>query len=711
MRIRTLVPVLSLVLLAGVALAKDTPGFGYPKTKTVDAFDELHGQRIDDPYRWMEVDDAEDVIAWDGAQNVVLRARLDAWSGRKTWQGLMDKEFGQPGMPTAPKFAGGKRFYTFRPAGKNHAILYVTSEDGKAEPKIVLNPNGWSEKGTAGLVNWEPSPDGAMVAYRRDDNGSEETTLLFRVLESGKDLSDAITRTKFSALVWASDSKGIYYSRMPEPESVPKGEAQHHRRVYFHELGTLPLDDQMVYGAKRPMLESGWIYKSSDEKHLFINRGLPWQDTETLEVVRKDGHFALLPVDIEGKARTFVDRAGDVYILNTNKFRGERDIYFMRRGADGTLGKWEKTAFTDMEGIKIDETFVVGDDLVVLVTENLISRILVQALSGGDVREIKLPSPGNASGLAFKPGDSRLWFRFASYSTPPTTFRVDLSDTALALVPEETLSTSLDVSNLVSERYDYPSKDGTKIPLWVLRRKDVALDGKAPTILYGYGGFRVSLLPRFSRTRALWCLQGGVFAVANLRGGEEFGDAWHDAGCLGNKQNVFDDFIAAADWMVETGKASRERLAVQGGSNGGLLVATVVNQRPDLVRAGISSVPLTDMLRFHRFQFAKSWTKEYGDPDIEQEFNWIRPYSPYHNVKEGVAYPAMLVTAGLHDGRVDAFHARKIAAKWQAASSSGRPILLRINRESGHGSTSLDHYKAELLDEMAFLHMELLGQK
>ena len=711
MRTRTIVSILSLCLLGGIALAKDAPGIEYPETKTVDAFDELHGHRIDDPYRWMEDDEAPDVIKWDHAQHAVLRARLDTWSGRDKWKALMDKEFGQPGMSTELKFAGNRRFYKFRPAGKNHPILYVTSADGKADPRVALDPNTWSEKGTAGLVDWAPSPDGGMVAYRRDDMGSEETVLYFRDLVTGQDLPDRITRTKHSPLVWAPDGSGIYYRRKPDPESVPKGEAQYHGRTYFHRLGTLPIDDQMVYGAGRPMLESGWIYSSSDEKHLFINRGMPWQNTETFEVNPTDGRYELVPIDVGGEARTFVDRVGNTYILNTNKFRGERDVYLMHRQADGTLGEWQKTAFTDMKGVKIDEVMVVGQDLVVFVTENLISRILVQSLAGGKVREVELPSPGNASGPAFKPGDSRLWFRFASYSTAPTTFRVDLEDPKLTLHAEETLSTTLEVGQLVSERYDYPSKDGTKIPLWILRRKDVALDGKAPTILYGYGGFRVSLLPRFSRTRALWCLQGGVFAVANLRGGEEFGDAWHAAGCLGNKQNVFDDFIAAADWLVREGKATRERLAVQGGSNGGLLVAAVVTQRPDLVRAGISEVPLTDMLRFHRFQFAKSWTKEYGDPDIEEEFEWIRPYSPYHNVKDGTAYPAMMVTAGLKDGRVNAFHARKMAARWQAATTSPHPILLLIDRESGHGSSNLDKYKAELLDQMSFLHMELLGQK
>jgi prolyl oligopeptidase len=261
------------------------------------------------------------------------------------------------------------------------------------------------------------------------------------------------------------------------------------------------------------------------------------------------------------------------------------------------------------------------------------------------------------------------------------------------------------VDGLVSERFHCVSKDGTRIPLFVLRRKDVPLDGRAPTLLYGYGGFRVGLYPSFSRSRGVWAERGGVFVVANLRGGDEFGERWHEQGSREAQQNCFDDFIAAADWLVSTGKARRERLAIEGGSNGGLLVAAVVNQRPDLCRAAISSVPLTDMLRFHRFQYAKSWTQEYGDPDVAEQYRWIRPYSPYHNVREGAALPAVLLTAGLEDGRVNAFHARKMAARWQAASPKGRPVLLRIDRKGGHGAANLTRALEEIADEWTFLHL------
>jgi prolyl oligopeptidase len=270
------------------------------------------------------------------------------------------------------------------------------------------------------------------------------------------------------------------------------------------------------------------------------------------------------------------------------------------------------------------------------------------------------------------------------------------------------LPTTLDVDQLVSERFDVASKDGTKIPLFVLRSKKTPLDGSAPTLLYAYGGFRVGLYPYFSREMGLWADLGGVYAVANLRGGDEFGEEWHCAGCLGQKQNVFDDFIACADWLVTSGKARREKLAIMGGSNGGLLVAAVANQRPDLCRAVVCSVPLTDMLRFHRFEYALMWTREYGDPDVKEHFDWIRPYSPYHNVKPA-PYPAILVTAGLNDKRVNAFHARKIVAQWQAATTSDRPILLYLDRQSGHGSASMKQRKAETLDRFCFLRMELGG--
>ncbi|MHC5011694.1 MAG: prolyl oligopeptidase family serine peptidase, partial [Planctomycetota bacterium] len=295
----------------------------------------------------------------------------------------------------------------------------------------------------------------------------------------------------------------------------------------------------------------------------------------------------------------------------------------------------------------------------------------------------------------------------ASYSHPPTNYVCDLADPSRSLTALETMPTTIDVDRLVSTRHTYTSKDGTEVPIFLLHRDDVPLDGTAPTVLAGYGGFRIGMHPRFSRTMALWADLGGVEAVACLRGGDEFGEAWHEQGSRGQKQNTFDDFIAAADWLVESGRASRDKLAIAGGSNGGLLVAACANQRPDLCRAVICSVPLTDMLRFHRYQFAKAWTVEYGDPDVAEEFSWLRPYSPYHNVVDGAAYPACLVTAGAMDGRVNPFHARKIVARWQAATASDRPILLSLDRESGHGAASVKQWQVDLLDRFSFLLHEM----
>ena len=309
--------------------------------------------------------------------------------------------------------------------------------------------------------------------------------------------------------------------------------------------------------------------------------------------------------------------------------------------------------------------------------------------------------------MSTKQGDPCIWLRYESYARPPTTYRCDLSAELMKLIEEEVLPTTVDLTQLVSTRSEFTSKDGTKVPIFFLHAKGTKLDGSAPTILYGYGGFRVGLYPRFSRSRAIWAERGGVYAIACLRGGDEFGEAWHKAGYMGNKQNVFDDFIAAADWLVETGKASRQRLAIQGGSNGGLLVATVVNQRPDLCAAAICSVPLADMLRYHHFKIAKIWTMEYGDPDVEAHFRWLRAYSPVHNVKPKTAYPAVMLIAGLEDGRVNAFHARKMAALWQHETTGQGPILLRVDRKGGHGAAGMKRILDQIVDEWSFLLMEL----
>jgi prolyl oligopeptidase len=697
-----------------VAWAEDpAPRPAYPETRRTEDKDVLHGVDVPDPYRWLEDDQSKEVEAWDLAQNALLRKRLDACPRRAEIKQRLEQELDQGGIESLPRFAGAWAFYTYRTAGKNHPALYRRPADGKGEGQVVIDPNLWSADGTQGLGEWWPSPDGRHLVYGRDAKGSEDITLFVKDLDTGKDLPDVISRAKFTSVAWRRDARSFYYERLPDPDDVPAAEKQYHRRVRLHVLGTQVQDDPTLYGQGRPMLESAWVGTSSDEKHTFLVRGIPYETLDTFEIDETWGSPRLEPVLVGNDSRTYFDRVGDLYVLNTDFQAPRRRICVAERGRTQNPLHW--TTIVPESDAVIENSALAKDRLVVLKRVNLAARLDVVGLDGKALGHVGLPSDGTVRSLAIKPDDTRLWFTFEAHNVPLSSWIVDLAQepqgtgAAARFTPQRVavLPTSLKVDELVSERLDLLSKDGTKIPAYVLRRKDTPMDGSAPTVLYGYGGFRAGQYPAFSRSLGLWAELGGVYVVAALRGGDEFGEEWHEQGCLAKKQNVFDDFIAVADGLVAMGKARRETLAIQGGSNGGLLVATVANQRPDLCRAVVCSVPLTDMLRYHRFQYAKSWTKEYGDPDVKEHFGWIQPYSPYHNVKQGTAYPAALVTAGLADGRVNAFHARKIVAQWQRATSSTHPILLYLDRESGHGAASLKQAKAEILDRFCFLLMEL----
>jgi len=677
----------------------------YPPTRTTDVVDVLHGEELADPYRWLEDNASPEVEAWDRAQQALVRTVLDAVPGREALRARLDAELDLQGAPTLPGFEGGRAWYLRRSAGQNHPVLYARDGDGAGPETTILDPNAWSADGTEGLSGWYPSPDGRWLCYGRDRKGSENTTLHLRDLANGQDTDLRITRCKFSGASWASDASGFWYTRLPDPDSVPAGEAQHHRRVYFHRLGGLLLDDPLVYGTGRPALETMWVGRTSDRRTVLLHRGEPYRTTDVLRVDVADGRPVTTPVFVGVPALSYADRVGDRWLLTTDWKAPRKRILTAPVGHDTPPAAW--TEFLPEGPGVIESVDVAGDRVVVHVREDVVSSLRVFRADGTPDGEVPLPGPGSVRGTSTKPGDSRLWYGFESNARPYTTYVVDLATTPRTPKVLDTTPTTIDPDTLVAERFLVPSKDGTKIPLFVLRRKDVPLDGRAPTVLYGYGGFRVGQTPTWAALRALWAEMGGVYVTACLRGGDEYGEAWHAAGCLANKQNVYDDMIASAEGLVAQGKASRARLAIAGGSNGGLLVAVVANQRPDLCRAVLCAVPLTDMLRFHRFQFAKIWTKEYGDPDVEAEYRWIRPYSPVHNVRPGAAYPACFVTAGLHDGRVDAFHARKIAAAWQASTSSSRPVLLAIDRDSGHGAASRKQLKEDQLDRFAFLLAQL----
>ena len=681
----------------------------YPASPKGDVTYELHGETIADPYRWLEDDEAESVVRWDEAQQALLRARLDALPFRAAWKAKIDAELDLPSPGSLPRFEGGREWWIERAAGANHGVLKAKNDDGTGE-RAVLDPNGWSANGTEGLKGWHPSPDGRLLAYGRDSKGDENAVIFLRDLATDADLPFRLTRMKFGAFCWAPDSKGFFYSRRPDPESVPEAERAHHSRVYYHPLGGLILDDELVYGTGRPAIEGMFVFRSSDDRHVFLGRGMPYGPNDFFEILTEaDGRHRLAPVLVGVPAITHLDRTGDEYVLMTDLDAPRKRIVRATPDEVGDPAKWRMLL---PQGDGVIEDFGIAEGRVVVhVRENVFSHLRVLPLDGQPPVEAPLPVEGTVGGLVTRRGDSRVWFALDAYESPFTVYRIDAAQPLRVPQALRTARTTVDLSRLVTERATYKSRDGTRIPIFMLRRKDVPLDGAAPIVLSGYGGFRVGRYPGWSASAALWVEAGGVHAVACLRGGDEFGEEWHQAGSLAKKQNVFDDFIAGADWLVETGRARRDRLAILGGSNGGLLVAACVNQRPDLCRAAVSAVPLTDMLRYHRFQYAKVWTQEYGDPDVKEEFGWIRPYSPVHNAKSGVPYPAVLLTAGLHDGRVNAFHARKMAAIWQAATTSERPILLSIDRDSGHGSASRRQAKAELLDRWTFLLMELTGAK
>ena len=697
----------------GAAFSKEAKERPLPTSRRGEAVDVLHGETIPDPYRWMEHDEAPEVIAWDKAQDDYARAYLEACPDREILAQRFAEEFGQTSIKGIPTFEAGRRWYLQRAAGANHAVLYVTDPDDTLDtPRVVLDPNTWSEDATVGMNQWFVSPTGSHVAYLRDEKGSEASTLHIRDIVTGTDLPEVITRAKFSSVLWDEDGKGFLYHRLPDPESVPAAEAQHHRRTFHHTLGDRVIDDLPVYGRHRPAIEFRHIYRSSDRKHVFLLRGMPYREHEVFELLRDGDQFSIRPVITGLKDRTYVDRIGDRYVLSSDRENPKRAIYVAPVQEDGRPGPWRELAVPRSQRGVVDRWEVLDERYVVIhVRDNVVSKLYVHELidEGAPAQaavEIKLPCPGVVGRTASRPGDTRLWFSFQAMSVPTSRMVVDVSRADPVPVAEEQTPTTVDLSQLVSEQLSYTSKDGTEVPLLIVRHKDTD-PSKAACVLYGYGGFNVGMQPRFSRTRALFAAEGGMYVLACLRGGNEYGEAWHEAGARANKQNVFDDFIAAADFLVRERGVDRKRLAIQGGSNGGLLVATVINQRPDLCAAVVCGVPLTDMLRYHKFQFAKTWTMEYGNPDIAEEFAWIRPYSPYHNTVQGAQYPAILVTAGLHDGRVDAFHARKMVAAWQHASGGGAPILLRLDRVGGHGAASLKHVIEELVDEHAFLRKVL----
>ncbi len=711
-RLTALLGAVSALALSAPAIAQDTGGkmianaaaekpIVYPQTERGDTVETIFGERIADPYRWLEADVRSDakVANWVAEQNKVTEAYLDTLPGRDWFEARIAERMDYERFGLPYKY-GNRYFYTRNTGLQNQSPLYV--QDGPdGERRLLIDPNIWAKDAATALSDWQPSPDGSKLLYSVQDGGTDWRILKVLDVDTGKEAGDEIRWAKFTGLAWVGE-KAFLYSRFPEPEEGKDFQAlNYNQAVYFHELGTPQSEDEMIFSTPDYRERGHSASVSDDGRWAFISSSTGTDARNELQVIdlsqRNELGWASKPL-ITGFDNdwSLIDTVGSTLYLKTNKDAPTYRVVKVDLAAD--TPKFETVVPERPE--PIESASIVGGKLVISYLKDAASRVEVFNLDGAPIRTIDLDGIGTASGFGGHPGDPETFFSFSSFNRPATIYRLDVAtgETAVFQAP------SLDID---PEKYDvsqifYPSKDGTKIPMFIVKRKDVT--GPAPTLLYGYGGFGVSLTPGFSATRMAWIDAGGVYALASIRGGGEYGKAWHDAGRLANKQNVFDDFAAAGEWLKANNVTTPHGLAIEGGSNGGLLVGAVLNQRPDLIDAAHAAVGVMDMLRFDRWTAGRYWVDDYGYPSKEAGFRVLRAYSPYHNIHSDVDYPATLVTTADTDDRVVPGHSFKYTAALQAADAGPEPHLIRIETRAGHGSGKpTDKAIAEGADVMAFL--------
>ncbi|HEX5386672.1 MAG TPA: prolyl oligopeptidase family serine peptidase [Gemmatimonadales bacterium] len=672
----------------------------YPPTRRDDVVDVLHGERIADPYRWLENGDSAETRAWTAAQNALTEAYLAGVPARARIRARLETLL-TIGVLGAPTPARGRYFHQSREGWQNQAILWVREGVGGAD-RVLVDPNALDPGGTTALDWYFPSEDGRLLAYGLSENGSEASVLHVLDVSTGAPLSDRIPHARAAEVAWLPDGSAFYYTRLPEPGSVAEGEEHYHRAVYLHRLGDDPSRDALVF---QPAAKEFWpgVRLSPDGRWLLISVARTFDQTDLYLQDLRAGRAPLAVA--EGLAALFDAEVveGRLYI-RTNLHAPTYGLYILDAGHPALASAGELVA--PRPDAVLDGAVVVGRRLALSYLERATSRLELAALDGAGRREVSLPGVGSVFGLGAEWDGDELFYGYTSFTVPPSVYRIDLR------TGEETLWRRVE-ADVRPERFEvrqvsYPSRDGTPISMFLVYPRGLVRDGNTPTYLSGYGGFNISMTPAFSRSLLLWLERGNLVAIPNLRGGGEYGEAWHQAGMLANKQNTFDDFIAAAEWLFAEQYTRPERLAAEGGSNGGLLMGAVLTQRPELFRAIVIRVPLLDMLRYHRFLIARLWLPEYGSPDIPVEFGWLRAYSPYHHVHPGTPYPAVLLATAESDTRVDPMHARKMTAALQAASSSSHPILLRLEARAGHGAGKpLSKVLDEQTDVWSFVFQEL----
>ena len=716
----SLAAVIALTFASPVAAEKMT--LSYPETSKVDLVETQFGEAVADPYRWLENDVRTDkaVADWVAKQNSLTQGYLAqlpqrAWFAQRI-KALMDYErFG------LPRKAGSHYFYMRNSGLQNQSQLFVRKGLNGA-PKLLIDPNAWAKDGATALDAWVPSKNGKLLAYSIQDGGSDWRTIKVLDVTTGKDLVDGIKWAKFTNIAWVG-SEGFLYSRFPEPQAGAEFQSLNkNQAIYFHRIGTPQAKDELVYATPDEPELGHSAEVTHDGRWVVITTSKGTDSRYAIHIMPpgKDRKWQAQTV-VAGLEHSWnlIDGIGDSLYFVTNKdaprmkvVRADLKKQGLYRipcaGSDkpDDVCLEPRPEFTDIiveRPETLDRAQIVGDRLILAYLKDAKSMAEVRSLDGKPVQQIALNAIGTASGFSGEPGDPETFYAFSSFNQPSGIYRFDArtGKSEPFALPKLTFNPD---DYAIEQRF-YNSKDGTRVPMFVVRRKDVAQAGKAvPTLLYGYGGFDISLTPGFSAVRMAWLEAGGAFALANLRGGGEYGKAWHDAGRLNNKQNVFDDFIAAGEYLIAQGITPKTGLTIQGGSNGGLLVGAVVNQRPDLFAAANAAVGVMDMLRFDRFTAGRYWVDDYGYPSKEADWRVLRAYSPYHNIKVGVEYPAMLVTTADTDDRVVPGHSFKYTAALQAAKAGDKPHLIRIETRAGHGSGKpTDKAVAEGADILAFL--------
>ena len=680
------------------------PAHPWPATRTDDVVDTIHGKTVRDPYRWLEDEHAPEVQAWMKAQDAYARGVLGALPGRDELSARLEKLFYFDAVG-APLHRGKRYFWGKKLADKEKSIVYW-KEGEQGEEHVLFDPNTWSDDGSKGLHGWYPSYDGKYVAYLVSEHNSDETVMHVIDVAAGKDLPDVITGAKFTAASWTPDGKGFYYTWQPPVGGVVTvAERSGYAELRYHALGTEPVNDPTVHDATHDARDflSGALSRDGHWLFCAISHGWNSTDVHVKDMRNPNAHWQTL---VAGVPAVFdVQAWRDRFYIVTND-GAPRFRVLVADPKHPARASW-KVLVPQREGTLVSLS-VLGDHLVLEYLHHAASELEIRDLGGKLAHAVAIPPLGTVTGLTGNPDEDTAYVSYTSFTEPQVIFKTSIRTGKVAQWAR--IELPVDTSSFVTEQVFYPSKDGTQISMFLLHRKDVTPDGKNPTILYGYGGFSQSMTPQFAGSRAVWLERGGVYAIPNLRGGGEYGEDWHKAGMLANKQNVFDDFIGAAEYLISSGWTSRDHLAISGGSNGGLLVGATVVQRPELFRAAICSVPLTDMLRYHLFGLGKAWVPEYGSADDPEQFDTLWQYSPYRVAVDAGprAYPAVLFETSDHDDRVDPMHARKLAAVLQAAQTGTQPILLRIERNAGHGGADVVKQQvARAADQLAFLLQQL----